>query len=432
MKTFSKIIISAICLLIIVAIFFWLVIVDSMVRAEAERQATQRLGLPVTLDGAHLMLFPPGLTLKGIRVTSPGHPSRELLTLKSILIKADPSSLTDLSNNIKRIEKIRLEGLKLNKGALLPSMEPLYIRDVELTGVELETDQSTQILKGMIVDRLSVKGASFPADAPSLAKAPTAKEILVAFGLASGKPIVSKKPVSEKPENGKIGKILHPKKVVKKAAKKALSDLSVKALALYSKKAGSLLDGSLSTGKAILPSVLVKQAELEFVTPVGTLNAVIENATTNQPLFALPTSFLITSTETRVADSFTLNGKLDHVKPNVVSDSLKLLLKGAALRDIQLFKNPAYPIIIEEGNMNLSLSAARKKSNIEASLDADFDKITYRPSETGMQLYIDEPSFAINLSGPIDQPTVGFDKGFEKIIGSLVNSSVLDRLRHTR
>src|SRR3989337_2484157 len=54
----------------------WFLFVDGAVRCAIERTGTRLVGARGELDGADLKLFPAGLTLTGLKVTTPDEPMR--------------------------------------------------------------------------------------------------------------------------------------------------------------------------------------------------------------------------------------------------------------------------------------------------------------------------------------------------------------------
>ncbi|MEK7286813.1 MAG: TIGR03545 family protein [Nitrospirota bacterium] len=88
--------------------FFWLMMIDGIIKRAIERNGTKIIGARVNLDHADLSFFPMGLTLTRLQVTDRDEPMKNAVEIKRIAMSLDPIRL--LSRKVI-IEEMTMDGM---------------------------------------------------------------------------------------------------------------------------------------------------------------------------------------------------------------------------------------------------------------------------------------------------------------------------------
>jgi uncharacterized protein (TIGR03545 family) len=103
-----------------VVLLIWVVFVDMIIERAIEREGTRAVGARVELDGAHLSLFPPGLTLDRLQVTDPGRAMTNAVEVDRVSATVDLGLLLRKKVRIPEmtIERVRFGTPRDSSGAV--------------------------------------------------------------------------------------------------------------------------------------------------------------------------------------------------------------------------------------------------------------------------------------------------------------------------
>ncbi|HZS11538.1 MAG TPA: TIGR03545 family protein [Nitrospirales bacterium] len=103
----------------------WFLLVDSMVKRTIEKTGTAIVGAKVELDKADLSLFPLGLTLSRLQVTSPERPMVNAVEVSRIALTLEPLNLLRRKVIVEEMtmDGVQFETARKHSGAVAPAPE---------------------------------------------------------------------------------------------------------------------------------------------------------------------------------------------------------------------------------------------------------------------------------------------------------------------
>ena len=120
-----------------------------------------------------------------------------------------------------------------------------------------------------------------------------------------------------------------------------------------------------SNGKDI--DFLVRLAKVSLILKAGEVTGTVRNITTAQEVFGKPLTFAFSGEKLKGVNSLTLDGTLDHRQPAQSSDNVQLQIKEYQFHDIALSKDTQWPVSLQKGAADVSLTAELQGKNLVAN-----------------------------------------------------------------
>ena len=144
---------------VVVALFciFWFLSIDGIVESMVEKYGTKAVGAKVELESADLSLFPAGLELRGLKVTNPDQPMRNVVEIDSIRLSFDAP------NFFRRkliVDQMNLEGVKLNTPRRTSGALPEVSKKHKAIGTDARAKKRTSICQGRKLPSLAMPDIS--------------------------------------------------------------------------------------------------------------------------------------------------------------------------------------------------------------------------------------------------------------------------------
>jgi uncharacterized protein (TIGR03545 family) len=120
------------------------------------------------------------------------------------------------------------------------------------------------------------------------------------------------------------------------------------------------------------PDFLVRKALLTLDLKAGNIELNITDATHQPNILGRPMRFHGWGKNLENADQITLDGVIDHVKPDNAKDSLQWSVSGWQLADVAISKDSTLPLTLTKARSNLSGKVQLAGQNLTADIDAAF------------------------------------------------------------
>ena len=183
------------------------------------------------------------------------------------------------------------------------------------------------------------------------------------------------------------------------------------------------------------PDFLIRRLKADAQLEQGNFVGKIENITSDQAVLGAPTTYAFLGKELKQAATFNLSGTADFVKPEKPRHEAAMSVKGAALKDLALIGDDAFPLTLDKANGDLDLTLHVTGKNLDARLDANFSAAKFR-TDTGEERTavakaigsalgrIDRFSLSAGVQGSLDDYALNISSDLDKVLKSAVGDLI--------
>ena len=186
-----------------------------------------------------------------------------------------------------------------------------------------------------------------------------------------------------------------------------------------------------------LPDLVVRETRVSLIIPAGEIKGNIRQITTDQSLLGIPLEFNFSGDKLEDIQSINITGALDHIDPNNSKDQMVATIQHYRVKDFKLSASDHLPISLKNGLVNLNLTAALHKDNLEADVQVIMDSAVLETGKktgdnqlaTALRTALaDVSKFSVNakVTGPLDnyklKMTSDLDKVLKDTVGRQINN----------
>ena len=173
-----------------------------------------------------------------------------------------------------------------------------------------------------------------------------------------------------------------------------------------------------------LPDFLIRHAGITAQLPIGDIGITLSDITHQPQLLGRPMRLHATGEKLKGAQSLSVDGVFDHVRPQAASDRLDWTLKGWQLADVELSGSDSLALALQQARVNLAGDATLRQGKLAANVDAAFSAAKWRSNakqgwaeEVGKTIAaIDQFSVVGKLAGDIQAPDISLKSDLDRRI----------------
>jgi len=126
-----------------------------------------------------------------------------------------------------------------------------------------------------------------------------------------------------------------------------------------------------------IPDFLIRHLKLNADLDVGSLTGKADNITSNPPVLGQPMTFAFLGRQMKQIKAFNLDGTADYVVPGNPKNSAHMNVKGLAIKNLALVREPTLPLTLQQaaGDLNMNLKMAGEK--FDTLIEADFKGVAF-------------------------------------------------------
>ena len=186
---------------------------------------------------------------------------------------------------------------------------------------------------------------------------------------------------------------------------------------------------------APLPDLLARQVNVSMIIPAGDMKGEIRQLTTGQAILGEPLEFNFSGDKLEGIQSININGALDHIDPNNVTDQMTVTVQQYRVKDFKLSASDNLPITLKNGLAHLNLTAKLNEDMLDADVQVTMDAVTLETVNMagGNQLQqalhaalANVSAFSVNtkVSGPLDNYKVKMTSDLDKVLKNAVGKQI--------
>ena len=131
-----------------------------------------------------------------------------------------------------------------------------------------------------------------------------------------------------------------------------------------------------------LPNFLVRKAEMGLELSAGNIDLEIKDATHQPDILGRPMRLHAAGTQLQNAKDITIDGVIDHVKPDVTKDTITWSLNSFKMVDVSISKNSSLPLTLTSALANFKGDIELKGQALTANVDARFNNANWSSTAT--------------------------------------------------